>query len=164
MNNHPTPTEIITIVALLVGPLMAVIITLWQQSRGEKRSAKARLFAMLMAHRRSNPPPIEYVNSLNLIDVVFRDNPAVVSKWRELYDLLNHPHAQINWIQVGHARIELLSEMATCLGYRRLRQIDIDRFYMPQALETEAAAQKELRDELMRVLKDTKSLSSVPKK
>jgi hypothetical protein len=56
-------------------------------------------------------------------------------------------------------RIELLSEMAVSLGYSRLSQTDIDRFYSPQAMGDEAAAQKELRDELVRVLKATETLS-----
>jgi uncharacterized protein DUF6680 len=117
-----------------------------------------------MAHRRSNPPTIDWANSLNLIDVVFQDDHLVVQKWRELYDLLNHPKDQISWTQVGHARIELLSEMAAVLGYRRLRQTDIDRFYIPQTIADQSQLQTEIGTEFLRVLKDTKSLHIEPKK
>lgn len=155
------PKDYATIFALIAGPISAVIITLWYQKRSEKRSAKERLFAVLMAHRRSNPPTIEWANALNLIDVVFEDHPVVVTKWRELYDLLNHPAAQINWGQVGHVRIELLSEIALALGYRRLQQTDIDRFYMPQGHADQATMQAELQNEFLRVLKATQTAKKI---
>jgi hypothetical protein len=153
----------ITVTALIIGPVAAVMITLWYQNRSEKQAAKQRLFSVLMANRLPNPPTNDWVNGLNLVDVVFQNDRAVVEKWHELYDAMNHPPAQINWQRTGHLRIELLSEMAVALGYSRLSQTDIDRFYSPQAMGDEAAAQKELRDELVRVLKDTKSLQVVPK-
>ena len=115
-----------------------------------------------MAHRRSIPVTIEWVQSLNLIDAVFQDCGSVVRKWRELYDLMNHPQDQINWNQVGHVRIELLSEMALALGYKRLNQIDIDRFYMPQVLVDQATMQGEIQTEFLRVLKATQSLHGTP--
>ena len=157
-----TLNEIVTVIALIAGPVIAVSITLWYQRRSEKRSAKERLFSVLMAHRRSNPPTLEWVQALNLIDVIFQNHSSVLTKWRELYDLMNHPATQINWGQVGHVRIELLSEMAAALGYQRLRQTDIDRFYYPQLLADQAAAQTDLQSELLRVLKDTKSLRADP--
>jgi hypothetical protein len=52
--------------------------------------------------------------------------------------------------------------MATVLGYRRLRQTDIDRFYAPQAHGTQAALTQELQTEFLRVLKATHSLQTKP--
>jgi hypothetical protein len=164
MNNSPTTIEVVTVIALIAGPVIAVIVTLWYQKRSEKRAAKERLFSVLMAHRRSNPPNLEWVQALNLIDVVFQDKTSVVNKWRELYDLLNQPPERINWIQVGHVRIELLSEIAIALGYRRLKQTDIDRYYAPQVLTDQATMQGDMQKELLRVLRDTKSLRIDPKK
>jgi hypothetical protein len=43
--------DIVTIIALIVGPVIAVIITLWSQKRSEKRLAKRQLFVTLMANR-----------------------------------------------------------------------------------------------------------------
>jgi hypothetical protein len=131
-----TTNEVVTIIALLLGPIGAVGISLWHQRRTQKHDAKERLFLLLMAHRRSNPPTFEWANSLNLIDVVFAHHVEVVAKWHELYDIvIREP---VNWTQWNHSYIELLSEMATVLGYRRLRQTDIDRFYAPQAHGTQA--------------------------
>lgn len=152
-----------TVIALIAGPVIAVLITLWYQKRNSRYEAKQRLFAVLMAHRRSIPVTTEWVQSLNLTDVVFQDCASVVRKWRELYDLMNYPQDQINWNQVGHVRIELLSEMALSLGYTRLKQIDIDRFYMPQVLVDQSTMQGEIQTEFLRVLKATQSLHGAPK-
>ena len=61
----------------------------WLCGRSVSRErCKERLFSVLMAQRRSDPPTLEWVQALNLIDVVFQDKTSVVNKWRELYDLL----------------------------------------------------------------------------
>ena len=41
--------DIVTIIALILGPVIAVIITRWSQKRSEKRNAKWQLFLTLMA-------------------------------------------------------------------------------------------------------------------
>ena len=132
-----TLAETLTVLALIAGPTVAVIITLWHQRRTQKYDAKQRLFLVLMAHRKSNPPTYDWANSLNVIDVVFADSRHVVDKWHEVYDLMSQQ--QVNWTQWNHAYIELLSEMATALGYQRLRQTDIDRYYTPTAHGSQAA-------------------------
>jgi hypothetical protein len=118
--------DVITIIALIVGPVAAVCITLWHQRRTEKRAAKERLFTNRMAHRRSWPPTPEWVNALNLIDVVYADNPTIVRKWHALYDILIQ--GPLNVARFNHQYLELLSSMATSLGYRSLQQTDIDKF------------------------------------
>jgi hypothetical protein len=115
-----------------------------------------------MAHRKSTPPSADWATSLNLIDVVFANHHAVVEKWHETYNVaLQRPWNQERW---NHAYIELLSAMALVLGYKRLQQTDIDRYYSPEVFGNELLAQKELRDELLRVLKETKSLRAEPRR
>lgn len=66
------------IAAIIIGPLVAVLITVWLQRRHQKYDAKLRLFTTLMIHRKSNPPAFDWVNALNLIDVVFEDDQEIV--------------------------------------------------------------------------------------
>ena len=99
----------ITFAGLIIGPISAVCITLWYTRRTERRGSKERLFITLMIHRRANPIPADWVNGLNLIDVTFAGNRAVIDKWHEFYRELNRPKDQINWTQVGHLKLELLS-------------------------------------------------------
>lgn len=149
--------EIATLIALVLGPVTAVLITLWHQDRAAKRGAKERLFISLMAHRKSIPPNYEWVNSLNLIDVVYADHPKVVSLWHELYDIL--VQIPLNEQRRVHKFLELVSAIASVLGYKNLTQTDIDKFYSPEAHGLILGTQWGVQTELLRVLKNTHSLS-----
>ena len=118
------------IIALLLSPVIAVVITLWWQGRKEKRDAKIRLFATLMAFRRSYPVSYEWANALNLIDVIFFDSPKVLDHWHKYYDNLQDPGNPALQSRT-HIYLELMSEMAKELGFRNLQQTDIDKFYVP---------------------------------
>ena len=82
-----------------------------------------------MAHRKSNPPTIDLVNSLNVIDVVFHDSPRVVQLWHQYYDLLCQ--TPVNWHLAEGKYLDLVSEMARDLRYQTVSQTDIARFYTP---------------------------------
>jgi hypothetical protein len=152
--------DVVTIIALIVGPVAAVCITLWYQRRTEKRAAKERLFLTLMAHRKSFPPVFDWTNALNLIDVVYADSPRIVQHWHSLYDILMQ--TPVNMQRYSHQYIELLSEMAKSLGYRSIQQTDIDKFYAPQAYGDQATMNAEIQKELLRVLKATHSIPTKP--
>ncbi len=148
---------IIGIVAVIVGPIVAVAITLWWQQRKEKRDAKLRLFLGLMAHRKSTPPPHEWVAALNLIDVVFADHPKVIALWHELFNMYHNPTTEESQ---NHKKLELLSQMAEELGFARLQQVDIDKFYCPSAHTDQLKSHAETQAELLRVLKNTSRVST----
>jgi ABC-type arginine/histidine transport system permease subunit len=99
--------QTINIIAVIIGPIVAVIITLWYQSRKEKRDTKHRIFLTLMAHRKSNPPSFALVEVLNTLDVVFADTPKVVQLWHEYYDLLCMK--PLNLEMMDHKYIDLIS-------------------------------------------------------
>ena len=152
--------DIISIIAILVGPVTAVCITLWWQRRKEKRDRQFQLFATLMANRRAALPSYEWANSLNLIDVVFADYPKIVALWHECYLLLqNQEPTQAS----GHKYLELLSEMARTLGFQRLQQTDIDKYYSPRVHGELLVAQAETQAEWLRVLKNTERFLVVKK-
>lgn len=77
------------IVAVLLSPIIAVVVTLWYQSRKEKRDTKRWLFGTLIATRHS-PLTEESVRALNMIDVVFFNSQPVRKLWREYFDMLNN--------------------------------------------------------------------------
>ena len=124
--------DVVTIIALILGPVIAVLITLWPQRRSEKLNAKRQLFVTLIANRRAGASR-EWVNALNPIDVIYAGEPKILQLWHQLYDILC---AQpFNNQTFAHKYLDLLSAIATSLGYRSLTQTDIDKFYMPQGLE-----------------------------
>jgi Family of unknown function (DUF6680) len=144
-----------TIFAIVLGPVIAVIITLWYQNRKEKRDFKHHIFYELMAHRKSFPIPYSYVKALNLIDVGFSKNQKVLTLWHDYYDLLHSDSTEPILTKREHKFLELLSEMANVLGYANLQQVDIDKFYTPIAHGNEFAFSSKLQGELLRVLENT---------
>lgn len=155
--------EIVTIIAIVTGPLFAVVITLLWQQRKEKRDSKERLFLTLMVHRRTFPPPIEWVNALNVIDVVFAEHSQVVQLWHEYYASLANPPANENYQQREHTYLLMLSAMARVLGYRRLEQTDIDKFYAPKVHGDQLAMNYKCQAEFLRVLENTNRLNVEPR-
>lgn len=113
------------------------------------------LFLNLMANRKSTPISKEWVDSLNQIDVVFQDNPKVRKAWLSFFDSL-HPKSQ-HFENKNSFQLDLLSEIANSLNYKKLKQTEIDRFYNPQAFEDKESQKELITKETIRILKQTKS-------
>src|SRR5215467_8808639 len=104
--------DVVTIIALILGPVIAVLITLWPQRRSEKLNAKRQLFVTLIANRRAGASR-EWVNALNPIDVIYAGEPKILQLWHQLYDILC---AQpFNNQTFAHKYLDLLSAIATSL-------------------------------------------------
>ena len=146
---------VMSIIAIFLSPIIAVLISLWYQSYDSKHNEKLDLFLTLMANRKSNPPPYTSVNALNTIDVVFYKYPKVVSHWHKVYDILHQKIENINWESYNHHLLEMLSEMARVLGYPNLKQTDIDKFYVPDIYGKRFEISQKLQEELLRVLENT---------
>jgi hypothetical protein len=143
MSNKDWWALAITAFFTILAAVGASLLTLWWQARKEKRDAKVRVFTTLMMHRKANPPTFDWVNALNLIDIVFADDEDVLDQWHALYAILcNKPQVGSEIHQ--HTYINMLSEMAKVLGYKKLQQTDIDKFYSPEVYATQAAATQEL--------------------
>jgi hypothetical protein len=147
----------ITGLAIFLGPAVGVVLTVWFQRRHQKRDAKLKLFLGLMAERKSYNFALQ-ARFLNTIDVVFADNQKVVDLWHLYYSLTSRPPSE----ERGHTWLALLSAMAEDLGYDKLSQIAIDQFYLSDAEGQQIMAQLELQKELLRVLKNTKTLAVEP--
>lgn len=150
--------DIIEIIAVLTSPIIAVGTTLWYQSRKEKRETKRKLFFNLITDRNSNTITKSYIDSLNSIDVVFYGDKKIRDCWRKYYEsLIAQPFNSQN---SAHLFLDLLSEIGFDLGYKDLKQSDIDRFYYPSGLAHEHLKKDELQNQLLRVLKSSQSFSS----
>lgn len=65
------------IIAVAVIPIIVWGLGIKYQDRKAKKDAQLRVFLTLMADRKSNPITKEWVDALNIIDVVFQDNKEV---------------------------------------------------------------------------------------
>ncbi len=150
--------QIISIIAIITGPIFAVIITLWYQKRNEKRNSKMQLFMSLMAHRKEFPVNQEWVNALNLIDVIFVSNKQVVTLWHDYHDLLYRLDRDFE----GENRkyLDLLLAIAHDLGYKDILQTDIDRFYTPIGLGDKKKMGEDIQKEYLQFLKNANAIYS----
>jgi hypothetical protein len=76
------------VAATALGPIVAVIITLWREAARDKYNRRLFVFRTLMSTRRA-PISNEHVNALNLIEVDFYDCKAVEAAWKPYKDHLN---------------------------------------------------------------------------
>jgi len=133
-----TLVEVINLIALVVGPLFAVIVGQKLQIRKEVREDKMKIFRTLMVSR-AYPWTQNMVDALNMIDIVFVDDIPVRNAWKDLFDkysVVNADEAHI--IKVKNAQYRLLESMANSLGYKN--KIDwetIQNPYLPRGLQNQ---------------------------
>lgn len=144
----------ITGLAIFLGPLTGVLLTLWMQSRKELRDAKHQLFLALMAERKTLSVSFQVAQALNKIDVIFAKNSEVKKCWHDYYSLLQQPPGELR----AHKWLELLTNMAKVLGYSSLSQVDLDKFYIPQGHADDADHQRKMGQQWARVLENTEHL------
>ena len=105
-----------------------------------------------MVNRHTFPPTREWVNALNLIDVIFADDKKVLDLWHRLYQIVTTvPLAEEQFL---HTSLDLLKQMADSLGYGDLKQTDIDKFYVPQIHGDMAARAAAAQEEFILMLKN----------
>jgi len=160
-----TPIVWITVLAILLSPIIALLITMYLQTRKDRKTAQMYLFNTLIATRHS-PITEETVRALNMIEVLFYDKPKVRQLWREYFEMLyneglNNP---LGWEQRQKKNIELIYEMGKCLGYgKEISHLDVERVYYPVGLGQQRVRVEELITELLRVLKASGGITITPK-
>lgn len=119
---NATITDIIMILAVFLGPIVAVRITRYIDDRKEKRERQLNIFRVLMATRAATLSP-GHIEALNLIDVEFetrvKKNKKILSAWRAY---LNHVGDRNFPQETWYSRrtellIKILHEMSIVLNY-----------------------------------------------
>ena len=83
--------EVITLLAILVGPVLAIMAGRILEGRRDKRIRRMDIFRTLMRTRRT-PIFAEHVGALNLVEIEFASDPAVVSSLRALFKHFGTAH------------------------------------------------------------------------
>jgi len=146
------------VLVAFIGPVVAVIITIWYQKRAAKKAAQMNLFMDLVSFRDYSPLPWQYFVALNRIDVVFHKQLGIRRLWHEYYDLIQQEQVPAIVTLVKEKRIALLSEIGKYLGYRNIDQIFFQRYYQPMGHYNQIVNDYEIKQELLRVLKKTETL------
>ena len=125
-----TVAEWITIAAVITGPIAAVSITLYFDGRREKRSRKWEILRDLMLYRKQ-PMSRGFVGALNLIEVEFHGNRAVLDAWDTLLEHeddeepSDHVELQEHLKVADEKRATLIQKIACEMGI----EIDSSKIY-----------------------------------
>ena len=155
--------ELLTIAAIVIGPIAAVQIEKRLEARRERSRLRTDLFKTLMVHRAS-PLAHENVAALNSITMVFHGKrfERVRSRWRTL---LNHfgAHPDPNLSRFNEALVvwtakrneltgELLQEMGRSLGFD-FDDVEIQSgSYFPQGHGSQDLENQIIREGAVRIL------------
>lgn len=144
------------VASTFVGPIVAVMITLWYQENSLRKRSRQELFVSMMRSRR-NPTNLEFVGALNLVPVHFYADKEVMKRYADLIAVFDDtawfvPEARIRLNEQADLKIAyLLSAMSRAVG-RPVEQLQILRgAYAPQGWQDEEQAQKALRTALIEV-------------
>lgn len=159
-----TIDQIITTIALILGPVSAVVVTIQMQKRNAAKAQQLWVFQTLMTYR-GDLFSSERIKALGMIDVAFHTVQPIRGKWKEYYDSLNDSkYAGGNNDAINTFRRkqnEMLSEMAQFLGYgKHIKYEEIERVYAPLFQSENNERAKKLADEALRVLQNSESFGT----
>lgn len=146
--------EAINLIAIIIGPVLAVCVTLGYQSYTEARERRLSVFRSLMKTRRRTLDP-EHVSALNMVEVEFfkdKDVRAALGAYVALFNQRMPSEGEAGasefWEKFNRDREEklvlLLDKMARKLGYG-FEQLEIlkggyaPRYYDDVELESQKA-------------------------
>lgn len=127
--------KILNIVAILLVPIVAVIVGQKLQERAKRREDKMQIFKVFMTGR-GRSWSLDMLWSLNMIDVVFADDNAVIRQWRIYYDKLciENPSDR-DLKKIGIEKNKLIEEIANSLGYKnKITWETIQNSYITQGM------------------------------
>ncbi len=161
MNKATVVFNVLTIFAVITGPIIALQLQRFLESRRELRQRKLWIFRSIMSNRATILNP-SYVQALNLIDIDFssnsKDDKAVRTAWKVLLDhLSNMPHDDKAAIQSANdrsvdLRVALMKALAQALGYE-FDEVQIKKgSYLPTGHSDLENEQNLLRRRLLEVL------------
>ena len=136
--------DIVSIIAILASPVMAVLITLFIESRRQKRRDKMELFKTLMTQRGFLTSYV-WVNAINSVPIVFADEKKVIEA---LDNFMRVVQTQpFNNEEFENKKVKLLENISISLGYSK--SIDWEQLrgaYIPQWLVDEFNFNARLKD------------------
>ena len=151
-----TSIGLLTIAAILLGPIVALQLQRWLDDARESQKRKLYIFKTLMTNRVTTVS-LPFVQALNLISVEFVGNneadKSVRTAWKILLDHLSGDTKAPNWDErYRELTIALLMAMGKALGYS-FDEVDLKKGgYYPTFLANIEQEQHGLRSKLLELL------------
>lgn len=128
MNEVPTWQLIVNIIAIIISPIIATLITLYISKKNEIRNEKLKILRVLMVTR-LNRACLEYANALNLIDIIFYNSRNVRQSYKELLEMYNK--GNVSDTEFSTKNLKLIESIIKDIGYSK--KINWDEISLPYA-------------------------------
>lgn len=157
-------TDVVMILAVVAGPIVAVRLTRYLDERKEIRERKLWVYKTLMATRATALSP-KHVEALNRIDLEFesakKHEKKVLEYWRQYLDLLGEKNiSEEQWnLRRIDLLVELLYQMGISLGYDYGKTQIKNGIYFPVAHGQIEEQQAAIRQGVIDVLQGKKAIS-----
>lgn len=144
---------VINIIGMILIPMAIIYITKRVQAKEQNHNDKMNLFKVLMTYRNLGWS-VEMVHALNMIDIVFSDDPNVRAAWKTYYEALciQNPTEE-EQSEISNAQYDLLNEMATVLGYKEDILWDaVQKPYLPNGMLNAMSRQEQYQTDITQAL------------
>jgi len=126
MNN----AEIITLLAIFLGPFLAVVASQYLQNRKVKKEEKIRLLLDLLTDRHLKNMSPAWVQRLNIVPFVFQKNKEIRRYFEHYLSVVDTNDDN----KINPVLYDLLYEMSQEVGLSSLKPTDFGRYYYPDSL------------------------------
>ena len=120
-------SETINLIAILVGPILAVLISVWLTNRKQSRDQKIIVLRMLLSTRHLPSDP-GFSVAINLVPVEFNEAKPVMASYKDFIQAVQNPansHPDVPALQSNPTKVtKLIYEIARHLGFD-IRETDI---------------------------------------
>lgn len=155
--------EIISVCAIILGPILAVQIEKYLERRREKKNRRLSVFKTLMATRGS-VLSWAHVEALNRIDLEFSNEKKfdkVTNAWKEYFDNLSQKPETTEQIAVWSKQneellAELLLKMGKSLGFKFDKVLIKRNVYSPVGHARMELEQEQIRNSMLEILSGDK--------
>ncbi len=161
---------LVTAVAIVIGPIVAVQITLRSETSREKLRRKYQTFHALMKTRRVTLSA-EHVTALNVIQTEFHDDDKIIAAYKKYIDNLAGPHLPPGSSDDEIHRFvdlrddvfnEMMFEIGRHLGFSLDKRELAKYSYAPQGWVSIEAEQNALRQLALELLQGKRPISITP--
>jgi hypothetical protein len=162
--------EWVTILALLVGPILAVLVTRYMDDFRAKRERRMLVFRTLMRTRRMQLSA-DHVGALNLVEIEFHGEAPIIDAWKDYFSNLSGPAITVTTPQAevekflrirSNLLTKLLHALAKSLKFR-MEQLDIfEGGYAPSGWFNDETQVREIRTLTLEVLRGLRALPITP--
>ena len=156
-------TDVLTIIALVAGPLVAVIITERNRKKDEDKKRKINIYKTLMATR-STTLVFAHIEAINLVEVEFHSSipqeKCVIDTWKLYIAHLKERGLTVETWELRRKDLlaDLLFDISACLGYGHDKAQIQQGAYYPQGWVDMENENTETRKNWLEVLRGNKQL------